>query len=146
MYIAIDFDGTIADHKFPKIGDSVPGAFEWIRKFKEADATLILWTMRSDTPKSGAALTDALAFCEENGITFDLVNENPQDWTTSNKVFADIYIDNSAFGCPLRENPRTGGRPVVDWEKIGPTVMEKLEAHQRRKERLKAMHGTFHGL
>jgi hypothetical protein len=27
MNIAIDFDGTIADHVFPDIGKAVPGAF-----------------------------------------------------------------------------------------------------------------------
>ena len=32
MYICIDFDGTIVDHKFPEIGQPVPGAIEWIKK------------------------------------------------------------------------------------------------------------------
>lgn len=26
MIIAIDFDGTLCDHRFPEIGDEVPGA------------------------------------------------------------------------------------------------------------------------
>ena len=50
--IAVDFDGTIVDHVFPEIGAAVPGAFKWLKRFKEAGATLILWTMRSDGPGS----------------------------------------------------------------------------------------------
>ena len=53
MFIAIDFDGTIVDHRFPEIGKPVPGAFEWMKKFKEAGAKLILWTMRSDGQANG---------------------------------------------------------------------------------------------
>ena len=120
-YIAIDFDGTVSDHMFPDVGRPVPGAVEWIKKFKEAGAKLILWTMRSDGPE-GDYLQDAVKFCEENGLEFDFFNENPQSWTTSPKVYAHYYIDDAAFGCPLKENPRMGGRPYVDWDVVGPDI------------------------
>ncbi len=57
LYIAVDFDGTIVDHQFPEIGKAVPGAFDWLKRFKEAGATLILWTMRSDGQEYGDVLT-----------------------------------------------------------------------------------------
>lgn len=143
MFIAIDFDGTIADHTFPDIGTAVPGAFEWITKFKKSGAILILWTIRCDGGKHGDALTKAIEFCEANGVKFDRINENPQSWTTSPKPYAHVIIDDSAFGCPLIDNPREGGKPLVDWEKIGPLVLEKLEEKKRVSERWKQSQGSW---
>lgn len=131
LTIAVDFDGTIVEHVFPDIGKPVPGSFKWLKKFREAGARLLLWTMRSDGQDSGDVLADAVKFCEENGVTFEGVNVNPlqHSWTTSPKAYAHLYIDDAAFDCPLRENPRCGGRPFVDWEKVGPAVLEMIEAH-----------------
>ena len=124
FYVAVDFDGTIVDHRFPDIGDSVPGAFEFLKKFQDSGATLILWTMRSDGQDAGNVLTQAIEYCENRGVVFDFVNENPQPWTTSQKAYAHVYIDDLAFGCPLRENPRMGGKPYVHWSKIGPAILD----------------------
>lgn len=139
MLIAIDFDGTIVDHRFPDVGDPVPGAIEWMKRFQAAGAQLILWTMRSD--KRGDAigplgvgpdhdyLQDAVDYCRASGVTFWSVNGNREQssWTDSPKAYAHLYIDDAAFGCPLRENPRMGGRPFVDWDVVGPAVMAMLE-------------------
>jgi hypothetical protein len=129
MNIAIDFDGTIADHVFPDIGKAVPGAFKWLKKFQKAGARLILWTMRSDGQECGDVLTAAVEFCRKNGIEFFGINGNPEQhsWTTSPKVYAHIYVDDAAFGCPLRDNPRMGGRPFVDWDAVGPAILAQLE-------------------
>ena len=126
MYIAVDVDGTIVDHVFPELGEPVPGAIEWIKKFREAGAILILWTVRCDGERYGDVLTQAQKYCEDNGIKFKFVNEGPQKWSDSNKVFADIYIDDAAYGCPLVENPRPKGRPYVDWSIVGPEVLAKI--------------------
>ena len=132
MFIAIDFDGTIVDHRFPEIGEPNPGAIDWMKRFQEAGARLILWTMRSDgAMKNGderPVLTEAVEYCRVNGVEFHGINENPQDWTTSPKAYAHTYIDDAALGCPLRENPRMGGRPFVDWDAVGPRVMEMIES------------------
>jgi hypothetical protein len=130
LRIAVDFDGTLVDHQFPDIGPEVPGAFDWLRKFREAGAVLILWTMRStDRQKDGDVLDPAVQFCRQRGIEFDGVNFGPGDrsWTNSPKVYAHVYIDDAAMGFPLRENPRSGGRPFADWEVIGPAVMKMIE-------------------
>lgn len=128
MFIAIDFDGTIVDHEYPKIGRAVPGAFEWMKKFKDTEARLILWTMRSDGSEDGDTLTAAIEFCRDRGIEFDFVNENPQKWTSSSKVYAHVYIDDTAFGCPLTKNPIMAKKPYVDWEEVGPAVLKMLRA------------------
>lgn len=127
LIIAVDFDGTISKHVFPKIGDAVPGAFEWMKKFQEAGASLILWTMRSDDQETGDVLTQAVEFCRENGVEFFGVNSNPTqaEWTTSPKAYAHLYIDDAAFGCPL-VRPLLD-RPYVDWSQVGPVVMEQLQ-------------------
>lgn len=75
MYIAVDFDGTIVEHEFPDIGRESTGAFHWMKKWQEAGAKLILWTMRSDGltgtgKENGPVLTDAVEFCRRNGVEF----------------------------------------------------------------------------
>jgi len=125
--VAIDFDGTLVDHVYPDIGAAIPGAVEWCVKLQTAGAKLILWTMRS-----GKELDDAVKWCEANGIQLWGVNKNPQQsWSSSPKAFANLYVDDAAVGCPLRELPRLGARPGADWEVIGPLLMQKLQ--QRKK-------------
>lgn len=124
MNIAVDFDGTIVDHRYPDIGGEAPGAIRWLKAFKEAGAKVFLWTMRSDYE-----LEAAVKFCELRGLTFDCVNVNPgqKDWTQSPKLYAKIYIDDAAFGCPVRDYPREGSRPIVDWDIVGPGVMKLIQ-------------------
>lgn len=124
MVICIDFDGTLVEHRYPDIGAELPGAFEWLRKFQEAGAKLILWTMRGDA-QDGPMLSQAVEFCRQRGIEFFAVNDNPSQhsWTNSRKCHANIYIDDAAYGCPLRQSARLGGRPCVNWDKVGPKVL-----------------------
>lgn len=124
--VAVDFDGTIVDHAFPYIGDPISGAFEWLRRWQDIGVILILWTIRSDGEK-GTPLTDAVEFCAVNGIDFNFVNERPQKWTSSPKVYAHAYIDDAAFGCPLLPEPGVNGRMMADWSVIGPGVSSELD-------------------
>ena len=75
---------------------------------------LILYTMRH-----GALLTEAVEWFRRHGIPLYAVNENPaqRHWTSSPKIHADLYIDDSNLGCPLRfvEGEK---RPVADWTRI----------------------------
>jgi len=135
MIIAIDFDGTIVEHRFPGVGKPIPGAFDYMRKFQELNAKLILYTMRSDSPdKKRMVLTAAIEFCESHGIKFWAHNINPDQhyWTESPKPYANVYIDDAAFGCPLVYDPVYGYRPYVDWSIVGPAIVERLEAEQER--------------
>ena len=123
MFICVDFDGTIVDHRYPEIGQPVPGAVKWLKLLHRQGARLILFTMRSDGGVAGNALTDALDYLRSEGVELFAVNENPgqQEWTSSPKVYADVYIDDSAFGCPLIR-PTGFARPCVDWNEVGPAV------------------------
>jgi hypothetical protein len=127
MKIAVDFDGTIVEHAFPKVGKPNPGAIEYMKQWKEAGAKLILWTMRSDGQECGNVLSDAVEYCRENGVEFDVINEgiNDREWTTSPKAHAHIYVDDAAYGCPLRDSTEVN-RPMVNWDKVGQDVLNML--------------------
>lgn len=121
MNIAIDFDGTIVEHEYPLIGRLVPGAIEGIKAIQAAGHTVMLWTMRS-----GGKLDEAVAFCREHGVEFDYVNVNPSqcEWTQSPKLFAVVYIDDAALGCPLIH--QTMGRPYVDWNGVMDSLWKRF--------------------
>ena len=127
MYICVDFDGTIVDHCFPDIGAEAPGAIHWLRRLQVHGARLILFTMRSDTSHGGPMLSNAVEFLESNGISLYGINTNPDQnsWTESPKAFADIYVDDAAFGCPLI-HPQGFRRPCVDWKTVGPLLLERV--------------------
>jgi hypothetical protein len=125
--IAVDFDGTIVEHAFPSIGPEVPGAISCLRRLIDAGHHLILYTMRSSSQEYGDTLASAVAWCRERKIEFWAVNENLSqcNWSTSPKVYAQIYIDDSAIGCPLLESAGLGRRPYADWDKIEGILVEK---------------------
>ncbi len=127
MYICVDFDGTIVDHCYPKIGTQVPKAIYWLKRLQDQGARLILYSMRSDSAAGGKLLSEAVAYLRKNGIELYGVNKNPDQvsWTSSPKAYGDVYVDDAAFGCPLIR-PRGFSRPCVDWEKVGPALMEWL--------------------
>jgi hypothetical protein len=111
--IAIDFDGTIVSHKYPDVGAPLPYAIETMKDLQHQGARLILFTMRS-----GPTLIDAVEYCRQNGVEFWGVNENPEQssWTASPKPYANIYIDDSALGCPMLHSFADG--KYVDWREI----------------------------
>lgn len=128
MIIAVDFDGTIVEHDFPRIGPEVPGAFHWLRCLQDAGASLMLWTMRS-----GTYLDDAVSYCRARDLEFWAVNENPGQvtWTASRKQYAHLYIDDAALGCPLTY-PRVGAPPMVDWSEAGPHALAMVESYTKK--------------
>ncbi len=98
MIIAVDFDGTIVEHRYPKIGKTKLFAFETLKQLQKQGHRLILWTYRA-----GRELEEAVIFCKENGIEFYAVNRNyPEEIFNekeiSRKIYADIYIDDRNIG------------------------------------------------
>jgi hypothetical protein len=114
LIIAVDFDGTIVTHKYPQIGNPAPLAIEILKRLQEAGHKIILWTMRS-----GDKLDEAVAYLKENGIEPWGINMNPDQakWTSSNKAYAQVYIDDAAFGCPCFFDAESQ-RQVVNWAAI----------------------------
>ena len=113
VVIAVDFDGTCVTHDYPYIGSDI-GAVPVLRELADAGYHLVLNTMRS-----GRLEKDAVKWFKENNIPLYGVNCNPdqKSWTSSPKVFADLYIDDAALGIPLKTSP-TSTRPFVDWVEV----------------------------
>jgi hydroxymethylpyrimidine pyrophosphatase-like HAD family hydrolase len=111
MYIAIDFDGTCVTHDYPRIGKDIH-AVNVLKRLVANGHKLILNTMRS-----GKELDDAVNWFNEHNIELFGVNKNPtqKSWTESPKVYAHMYIDDAAFGCPLLNVPELSDRPFVNW-------------------------------
>ena len=120
--IAIDFDGTLVEHKYPLIGEDVPLAWETVKELQDAGHNLILWTVRSGEP-----LQAAVDYAKDKGIEFFGINENPNKkfWNESPKAYAELYIDDSALGCPLIEKFQGGLKPFVNWQKVRKILVEK---------------------
>ena len=97
LTIAVDFDGTIVENRFPEIGKPILFAFESLKKLQEEGHRLILWTYRH-----GTRLDEAVEFCKKNGLEFYAVNksypEEEFDDTISRKILADIFIDDRNLG------------------------------------------------
>lgn len=117
--ICVDFDGTIVEHDFPRIGKPIKGALETLKELKNCGNKLILYTCREDEGYNieKRYLTDAVNYCKENGVEFDAVNRSikedefrPSDGL-NRKPFAHIYIDDRQFG----------GLP--DWDAIRRTLI-----------------------
>ncbi len=98
MIIAVDFDGTIVEHEYPKIGKPIPFAIDVLKKLQyEEHHMLILWTVRE-----GTLLDEAVEYCKNKGLEFYAVNKNFPEETLepgiSRKIVADIYIDDRNLG------------------------------------------------
>lgn len=127
MIIAVDFDGTCVSHEFPRVGKDI-GAIPVLKKLIANGHKLILYTMRSDvvnvpSPEfegmfTGTYLTDAIEWFKKNDIELYGIQTNPtqNEWTSSPKCYAELYIDDAALGCPLIRN--RDDRPFVDWFKV----------------------------
>lgn len=122
--IAVDFDGTIVEHAYPKIGKPKLFAFETLKQLQKQGYRLILWTYRA-----GKELDEAVEFCRNNGIEFYAVNKNyPEedfDSGISRKINADIYIDDRNLG----------GFPGWSevWKILNPDVYDSIPHNDQKK-------------
>jgi len=120
MFIAVDFDGTCVEHTYPLIGGDVPDAVRVMKRLIKDGHQLMLWTMRS-----GRTLDDAEHWFKIHDIPLYSVQTNPNQiyWTSSPKCYAELYIDDAAFGCPLIQ-PEGFTRPCVDWLAVEKELLE----------------------
>ena len=91
--VAVDFDGTLCEDKYPDIGAAKPLVIQYIQSLQESGCKVILWTCRN-----GEVLEQALEWCKQHNIQFDAVNENlpeiQEKWGgDTRKVYCDAYID-----------------------------------------------------
>ena len=106
MVIAVDFDGTIVEHRYPRIGEEIPFAIDTLKLLQQEKHRLILWSVRE-----GALLDEAVEWCKARGLEFYAINKDYQGF--SRKLKADLFIDDRNLG----------GLP--DWGVIYEMVKEK---------------------
>ena len=119
MIIAVDFDGTIVTHEYPKIGKEIPFAVQTLKMLANEGHQLILWSVRE-----GQLLEEALDRCRKRGLEFYAANKDfPEEDRTKNNHFsrklkADLWIDDR----------NVGGLP--DWGTIYRIIKEKKTYEQ----------------
>ena len=114
MTIAVDFDGTIVKHRYPKIGEEIPFAIETLKMLQKDHHRLILWSVRD-----GQLLDEAVEWCRQRGLEFYAVNRDYPEEAEEHKGFsrklkADLFIDDRNLG----------GLP--DWGDIYRMITEKI--------------------
>lgn len=100
MTIAVDFDGTIVEHRYPEIGEEIPFATDTLKMLIRDRHKIILWTVRE-----GHFLDEAIEWCRQRGVEFYAVNrEYPEETTANNQHFTrklssvDVWIDDRNIG------------------------------------------------
>ena len=98
MTIAVDFDGTIVEHRYPEIGREIPFAIETLKMLTREGHRLILWSVRE-----GKLLDEAVEWCRERGLEFYAVNkdypeEKTNDTNYSRKLKVGMFIDDRNVG------------------------------------------------
>lgn len=99
MTIAIDFDGTIVEHRYPEIGEEIPFATDTLKMLIADHHRLILWSVRE-----GKLLDDAVEWCRKRGVEFYAINKDyPEEEIDKNKHFSrklkvDMWIDDRNVG------------------------------------------------
>ena len=91
--IACDFDGTLCENKWPKIGQPNIRLMQYLINCRKCGIKLILNTMREDE-----LLEQAVEFCKAYGLEFDAVNDNLDEMkeyfgNNPRKIYANWYID-----------------------------------------------------
>lgn len=99
MIIAVDFDGTIVEHRYPEIGEEIPFATDTLKMLIQDHHKLILWSVRE-----GKLLDEAVEWCRQRGVEFYAVNRDYPEETVNNnqhfsrKLKADVFIDDRNLG------------------------------------------------
>ncbi len=146
LVIAVDFDGTIVTHEYPRIGREIPFAIETLKKLQEdMHLRLVLWTVRE-----GKELEEAVEYCRSKGLEFYAVNSNyPEETAESReprKLKADVFIDDRNIG----GLPDWGViyRMIAEGKQLSQdaliaqyTSSEFTEAQKKKKSLLKSLFG-----
>lgn len=97
MTIAVDFDGTIVENHYPKIGPLFPGVKEALRDLRDSGFQIVLYTVRANPIwYDREKMIEVSEFIKANELAIDYI------WTGQGKPMAQFYIDDRAV--PFRGN------------------------------------------
>lgn len=91
IIVAFDFDDTLFPYGMYGDEATISDVQHLARRCFMTGQTVMLFTCRE-----GHLLDSALFYCEQNGMFFEHVNENPLATFTSRKPFFNILIDDKA--------------------------------------------------
>lgn len=117
LLLAIDLDGTIADHHLHYDLDRTQpreGAREAMERLWDEGFQLVIWTARDD-------LDEVADWLDEWRIPYDFINEAPNQPTDSRKLVADLYLDDRGLD----------GRQ--DWNRLLRQVHDRLGKPDRNQ-------------
>lgn len=136
MKIYLDFDGTVVEHAYPRIGRPNFGCVEIIRRLQDAGHEIVLNTYRADC--GNGSLENAINYLN-NSMWFNVQPEHRDDerfhplpitehtpakihppkwdWELI-KFWKEMYIDDQAPGIPLKPQVMTVPGNMVDWDKL----------------------------
>lgn len=100
--IAVDFDGTLCENKWPEIGEANEDMIYYLRKRQAEGDKLILWTCRV-----GDMLRKAINWCYNYGLIFSTVNDK-----------LGYFHAWEHYSKPLEASPLIGGAPAGVFSKI----------------------------
>lgn len=105
--LAMDYDGTLFEGTWPKLGDPRKDVIKQVKAFKKCGSEIILWTCRE-----GKSLQEAISRCSEQRLSFDSINANSPEQLAYQqkklketgdvfglrKIYADLYVDDKSPG------------------------------------------------
>lgn len=133
MRVYLDFDGTVVEHTFPKIGRCNFGCFEVIKKLQDAGHEIVLNTYRADIGEE--SLASALSMINDMCEYFIMDRSARKEFkllpigALSKKIHpprldmdealrsGELFIDDQSYGTPLKSAVMTNGM-MVDWNKL----------------------------
>ena len=87
LVVGFDFDDTVFDYHSQ--GRTYDDVIELLRRAKAVGFTLIIVTGNEDIPM-------IKAYCSNNNIPFDYINQNPPFIKDSRKIYCNILLDDRA--------------------------------------------------
>lgn len=128
MVIFLDFDGTVVEHAYPKMGRENFGCFEVLEKLQKAGHSFILNTYRADIdPKELKKAVYFIEYHPRHEIKLSDVAKkkvNPPAWDIERAVIEGLlFIDDQSNGTPLKPCVMQQGK-MVDWDALDKIFQE----------------------
>lgn len=129
MIIFLDFDGTVVEHDYPRIGRENPGAFQVIEKLQNAGHDIILNTYRKDAQDN--TFEEAVEYLNFHPY-YDRIHIDrscnkllPKRWNWDEmKKENVIFIDDLTPDIPLKQGVQKN-RDMVDWRELDKEFIEQ---------------------
>ncbi len=118
MKVYLDFDGTVVEHNYPKIGAYNPLSMEVVKKLQNAGHEIVLNTFRVEFRNHSEQ--EALDYVNKDGFKLKKIRCTsfkiiPEHYNIKKAIDRNVlFIDDASIGTPLIDSISTKGK-MVDW-------------------------------